>query len=120
MATNARAVPLALVSVYEVGVRLQQALLLLGANESPSARGMAAVRQALTLLRVAFARLLAATPLAGWRNKVEATLDGAERDWEWFGRCEEDFDKPWSLVVGRVNELVGVAEHSADPLAVDH
>src|SRR3954469_24979413 len=79
MATKARAIPLVLVSVYEVGVRLKQSLLLLGANESPSAGGVAAVRQALTLLRVAFARLLASEPLAGWRTKVEATLGGAEQ-----------------------------------------
>src|SRR5437588_7843364 len=120
MATNARAIPLALVSVYEVGVRLKQTLLLLRANESPSARGVAAVRQALTLLRIAFTRLLAAEPLAGWRNKVEATLGGAEREWEWFGRSEEDFDKPWSLVVGRIDELVLIAEHCAEVMVAAH
>lgn len=115
-----RTIPLVLVCLYEVGVRLKQTSLLLRRHTSPSAGGVAGVRQALTLLCIAFDSLFAAAPMAAWKRKVEATLEGAEQDYEVFTRSEEDFDQPLSVVTGRVQELTRLAQHCADLAAVTH
>jgi hypothetical protein len=103
--------------LYEVGIRLKQTLLLIGRNSSPHERGVAGVRQALTLLRVAFTRLLAHETLTDWRDKAKDILDGADRDWEGFSQAEEDFDRPLSVVRGRIDELETIAAFCADALA---
>jgi hypothetical protein len=108
----------ALVSLYELGVRLRQAQVLIEEKKDVSNARAASVPQALLLLGMAFERLFAATDkVASWKARTESSMETARNVWDGRLAWTDNLAEPAQVIATHVQELALIARHCAESLA---
>jgi hypothetical protein len=119
MANQQHQVSFHLVNLYEVGILLGQVRFLIEAKKTIGGAPSLCVQPAMNLLRLAFRRLFTAAPeVAGGKSRVEVILDRAWQAWNQRFSCPDERKELAEVAAASIQELVLLAERTAEAVAV--